>query len=171
MLYLSAEYQLSQVTEQEYRSAARSVAISKKLNSIASALKLALKHEDPGLAQIIAANAVNLHESYGNGGGMYTFALAASVKALRQQNPDVPPIGLDRWDEAIEREQELRDRPAIGTIEMLSGIGLAEITSVNPGYIDGFQASFHRPGFASVSGVIGLAGLHAHDLMHFTSQG
>jgi len=135
MFYLSAEYRVSQLSGEEYHSAARSVAVSKKLNSMTVALKIALKHEDPELASVIERNALNLHQSYGNGGGMYALVMAASIKALRSKNPTVRPTGQVQWDEAMGRERELRERPAITSIELLSGLGLAEVRDVNPGYV------------------------------------
>lgn len=170
MIYLETEYRLAQLSDAEYHSAVRSVAISKKLNNITAVLKIALKHEDPELSKIVEGNAINLHTSYGNGGGMYTLAVAASIKALRLKNPEINPIVPTLWDEVMNRERELRDRPAVRTIEQLSGLGLLEVRGVNPGYVDGFQTSFQRPGFMEVSGVIGLAALHSHDFMHFASH-
>ncbi len=170
MNYLGGEYLLSQVAEADYSSSLRSVAISNKLNGIAAALRIALKHEDPALAKAIEASGANLHESYGNGEGMYMLAAATGIKALRSANPDIPIISGGAWDEAIAREDELRTRPAVTTIEMLSGLGLSEVRNVNPGYVDGYETGFQRPGFMEVSGIIGLAALHAHDLMHFASH-
>ncbi|MCA9332738.1 hypothetical protein KDA00_02590 [Candidatus Saccharibacteria bacterium] len=171
MTYLDTEYLLTQTSEAEYRSTVRAVAISNKLNGIYKALGIALKQEDPALAKAIEASAANLHQTYNDGGGMYMLAAATGLKLLRAENPDVPPIGQFAWEKTMEREGELRTRPAITTVEMLSGLGLAEVRDVNTGYVDGYEEGFQRPGFMAVSGIIGLGALHAHDLMHFASQG
>ncbi len=170
MNYLDQEYRLSQVSGKEYCATAKAVALSKKLNSMTTALKIALKHEDPKLARVIEGEALNLHRTYGDGGGMYMLTSATSIKALRSNNPDIPQITPDDWDKVVDREQKLTIRPVNATLELIGGIGLAEVRDVNPGYVDGFQASFQIPSFMAASGVISLAALHAHDLMHFASQ-
>lgn len=170
MTYLDSEYRLAQVTDEEYFGAVKAVAVSKKLSSMRTALRLALGQEDPELANIVEGYAVLLHTCHGNGGGMYSLAVAASINALRIHNPTIRPITALDWDHAQARESELYSRPSIETVEQLSGIGLLEIRDVNSGYVDGFQTSFQRPGFLAVIGITGLAALHSHDLMHFASQ-
>lgn len=168
--YLGTKYRLDRLTVEDYSSAVLSFAASKKPNRVAEALEIALQHEDTGLASVIKRNALSLHNSYSGGDGMYVLTVAVSVKALRSKNKDVKPIGPDQWTNAMERELELSKRPAVTTLELLGGLGLAEVRDVNPGYVNGFQAFFQSPEFIEVSGITGLAALHSHDLMHFASQ-
>lgn len=169
MDYLGAEYKLSQISEEEYLRTVQSVALSKRFKSVVDVVRGALIHEDPALAEVVSGYAHLLHEAYGDGGGMYMLTMAASLKALRSRNRDVAPISEGEWHKATEREFELRGRPSVGTVEMVSGLGLAEVRSVNAGYTDGYEICFQRPGFMSVIGFTGLAALHSHDLMHFAS--
>jgi hypothetical protein len=70
----------------------------------------------------------------------------------------------------MDREQELRDRPAVKTLEGLAGLGLLEVHQVNPGYVDGYEKVMDVPAGAANLGYTGLGALHAHDLLHFASQ-
>lgn len=172
MQYLGAEYQLSQLRSLDYR-IGRGIAAKLRTNRSAdSALRLVSRDEDPALAKQIILFGKNVQKAYGEGGSYYQTAFTIGWAGLRRlhQVAEVPAVGAQDWGQLMDREAELRDRPDIATLEGLSGIGLLEVRTVNPGYVDGYEEVMSSPVVTPYLGYTALGTLHAHDLMHFASQ-
>lgn len=170
MNYLGDDYLLRRIVREDYVGTARKAVLTKRAHGIEQLLLGSLEREHGGLTRQLMTKASNIHEAYGDGGGMYLLVVATSIAALRLRNSTVQAIGPAAWEMTMGRGEDSVASPDPRTHELSGEQGLLAVKEVNPGYVEGYEAVFHRPGFMAVRSLVDLAAVHAHDLMHFASQ-
>lgn len=173
MKYLEIDYRLEPVKVLGYKNQAIGFAfLRNSLGDLSDTMHMAMGEEDKTLAPHVLKFSEYLGEEYGGGGAYYAMAFGIGMSALRETNPigTIPAASPDDWKTMSERDERLRMRSGLTTLESVTELGLLGMRGVNPGYVEGYRQTMSTAALLPYSGLTGLATMHVHDLLHFASQ-